>query len=60
MSGTDIFTVFESAHLENVLSWGAWVAQLVKHLSLDLSSGLDLGVVSSSSALGSVLGAEPT
>ena len=28
-------------------SWGAWVAQLVKYLTLDLSSGLDLRVVSS-------------
>ena len=28
--------------------WGAWVAQLVKRLTLDLSSGLDLRVMSSS------------
>ena len=25
--------------------WGSWVAQHVKHLTLDLSSGLDLGVM---------------
>jgi len=35
------------------------VAQSVKHLTLDLSSGLDLRVVSSSSSLGSALGMEP-
>ena len=34
------------------------MAQLVKHLTLDLSSGLDLRVASSSSALGSALGSE--
>ena len=28
--------------------WGVWVAQSVKHLTLNLGSGLDLGVVSSS------------
>ena len=31
---------------------GTWVAQSVKHLTLDLSSGLDLRVVSSSPMLG--------
>ena len=31
---------------------GAWVAQSIKHLTLDLSSGLDLRVVSSSPTLG--------
>ena len=31
------------------------VAQLVKHLTLDLSSDLDLRVMSSSSTLGSIL-----
>ena len=36
--------------------WDAWVAQLVKHLPVDLSSGLDLRVLSSTS----VLGMEPT
>jgi len=41
-------------------SWGAWVAQLVKHLTFDLSSGFDLRVMSSSPMLGSVLGVEPT
>ena len=39
---------------------GAWVAQLVKCLTLDLSSGLDLRVVSSRLALSSMLGVEPT
>ena len=37
-----------------------WVAQLVKRLTLDLSSGLDLRVVTLSPALGSMLGMEPT
>jgi len=40
--------------------WGAWVAQSVKHLTLDLSSGLDLWVMSSNPVLGSTLGVEPT
>ena len=39
---------------------GAWVAQLVKRPTLDLSSGLDLRVMSSSSAMGSSLGVEST
>ena len=39
---------------------GTCVAQLVKHPTLDLSSGLDPRVVSSSPALGSKLGVEPT
>ena len=37
---------------------GAWVAQVVKCPTLDLSSGLDLRVISLSPALGSVLGVE--
>ena len=41
-------------------SRGAWVAQLVKCPTLDLSSGLDLRVMSSSPVLGSALGMEPT
>ena len=39
---------------------GAWVAQLIECLTLDLSSGLDLKVVSSSPALGSMLSVKPT
>lgn len=38
---------------------GAWVAQLVKRPTLDFSSGLDLKVMSSSPALGSILSMEP-
>ena len=34
----------------------AWVAQLVKCLTLDLSPDLDLRVMSSNPALGSILG----
>ena len=37
-----------------------WVAQLVRHLALDLSSDLDLTRVSSRPAVGSILGIEPT
>ena len=40
--------------------WDAWLAQSDKYLTLDLSSGLDLRVMSSSPALGSMLGMEPT
>ena len=36
------------------------MAQSVKCLTLDFSSGLDLRVMSSSPALGSMLGMEPT
>ena len=36
------------------------MGQSVKRLTLDLSSGLDLRVVSSSPTLGSMLGAIPT
>ena len=39
---------------------GAWVAQLIKHLTFDLSSGLDHMVMSSSPVLGSMLDVEPT
>ena len=35
--------------------WGAWVARLVKRLTLDLSSGPDLWVMSSSPVLGLTL-----
>ena len=41
-------------------SRGVWVAQLIKHLTLDLSSGFDLRVMSLSPVLGSTLGMEPT
>ena len=41
------------------MKWGAWVAQLVERPTLDLGSGLGLGVESSSSTLGSTLGMEP-
>ena len=36
------------------------MAPPVKHLTFDLSSGLDVRVMSSSPELGSVLGVEPT
>ena len=44
---------------KNVKNRGAWVAQLVERPTLDLSSGLDLRVVSPSPTLGSVLGIKP-
>ena len=37
------------------LVWGTWVAQLVKHLTLDFSLGHDLRVVRSSSKTGSLI-----
>jgi len=42
-----------------VLLGGTWAARSVKHPTLELSSGLDLRVVSSSPMLGSMLGVEP-
>ena len=58
------FTLMEQVHTELIhkreLLGDAWVAQLVKHMTLDLSSGLDLKVLSSNPALGSTLGMEPT
>ena len=42
------------------LFWGNWVAQSVKCLTLDLSSGLDLRVVNLSPPTGSMLGVKPT
>ena len=39
---------------------GGWVAHLGKHPILNVTSGLDLRVVSSSAALGSTLGMEST
>ena len=41
-------------------SSGSWVTQSVECLALNLSSGLDLRVVSSSPILGSMLDMEPT
>ena len=53
-------TLVRMAIIKKKRDMGVWVAQLVKHLTLDLSSGLDLRVVSSSPSLGSTLGMEPT
>ena len=39
---------------------GAWVAQLVEHLTPDLRLSLNLWVVSSNPTLGSTLAMEPT
>ena len=39
-------------------SMGAWVSQSGKHLTLDFSSGHDLGVLESSPASGSMLSRE--
>ena len=46
--------------LRNLQYQGAWVAQLVKHLTLDLSSALDHRIMSSNPTLDSMLGMEPT
>ena len=45
---------------KEAITWGAWMAQWGTHPTLDLSSGLDLRVVSSSPVGGSALGATPT
>ena len=42
------------------LQWGTWGSQLAKCLTLDLSSGLNVRIVSSSPVLASILGVEPT
>ena len=45
--------VLHIAQLQKPPGFGVCMAQLVKHLTLDLSSGLDLRVMSSSPVLGS-------
>lgn len=40
--------------------WSTWVTQVMKHLTLDLCSDLDLRVMSSSPALGCTLGVDST
>lgn len=47
-------------NVKTISPWGAWVAQSIKHLPLDLSSWLGLRVTSSSPALSSMMGLEPT
>ena len=42
-----------------VQTQGAWVAQSIKHLTLDLGSGHDLTVVRLSPMFGSTLSVEP-
>ena len=59
VSYSEIFFYLTNFNLK-VKIQGTWVAQSVKHLTLDLSSGLDLRVLSSSPTLGSMLGVEPT
>ena len=46
--------------IKAVISLGTWGAQSVKSPTLDLSSGLDLRVTSSSPMLGFHTGCEPT
>lgn len=41
--------------IKNTKEWGTWVAQLVKHLTLDFGSGHDLRVVGSRPVSGSLL-----
>ena len=47
-------------HLGKSPAGGAWMAQSAEHVTFDLSSGLDLRVVSSSPMWGSTLGVKPT
>ena len=42
----------------NVVSWGTWVAQLVKYQTLDFGSGHDLRVLRLSPEWGSTVGME--
>ena len=46
--------------VQKPISRSRWVTQLVKCRTLDLSSGLGLGMVNLGSALGSLLGMKPT
>ena len=46
-------------HIKKTNSWGAWLAQSVKCLTLDFGSDHDLRVVRLSPASGSVLSVEP-
>lgn len=48
------------SNIGNKLHRTNWLAQMVKHSTLELSSGLDLKVVNSSPTLGSAQGAKPT
>ena len=52
-----------NTHLKDTLkvnlSWGAWMAQSVRHLTVDFTSGHDLMVLRSSPTLGSRLGVKP-
>ena len=44
--------------IEMCKCWGTWVAQFIKHLTLDFSSGHDLRFVSSNPTSGSILSGE--
>lgn len=46
--------------IKEIILRGAWVAQSFTCQTFDLSTGLDVGVMSSSPALRSMLGMEPT
>ena len=46
--------------LKNIYIKGTWVAQPVKHPTLDLDSGLDLRVIDLGPVLGSMLRMQPT
>lgn len=56
---TEIFKI-PTAIKKKSKDWGTLLFQLVEHGALDLSSSLDLGVVGSGPALGTMLGTEPT
>lgn len=47
------FTQPEKEHLQKSYNWGAWVAQLIKHPTLGLSSSIYLRVMRSNPMLGS-------
>jgi len=62
-TGIDTEGAFENTqHLSMIkilTDWGAWVAQLVKRLTLDFGSGHDLKIMRSSPVSGSMLRVEP-
>ena len=49
------YRIGEDIFILTCLSWGAWVAQLVKSLTLGFGSGHDLMVCESESHIGSML-----
>ena len=56
----EFWKIWRSRRIKKKNPRGAWVAEPVNHLVVDLNSGLGLRVTSSSPKLGSALSVEPT